>query len=248
MIELLRIYDLGEAEIIEVELNWTEHVLRMLTHPVVTSILLAVAMFGLIAEVRTPGWGLGGTLALVALGLFFGSHLIVHLAEWQELALFAVGVTLLVVELVAIPGFGIVGVLGIAAMIASVVITQLGDFQLWSFRGNRLGDRASRWLDDRVRLLLSLIVLRSLPKFAAFNRLVLHNEIKAADGYTSSSRKTDEELLGKEGVTVSYLRPSGIALLGGKRLTVIAEGEFIEAQRPIKVVEARGSRVVVRAL
>ena len=95
---------------------------------------------------------------------------------------------------------------------------------------------------------ISLIVLRSLPKFAAFNRLVLHNEIKAADGYTSSSRKTDEELLGQEGVTVSYLRPSGIALLGGQRLTVIAEGEFIEAQRPIKVVEACGSRVVVKPL
>ena len=247
LIELLRIYDLGEAEIVDVELNWTEHVLRMLTHPVVTSILLAVAMFGLIAEVRTPGWGLGGTLALVALGLFFGSHLIVHLAEWQELALFAVGVTLLVVELVAIPGFGIVGALGIGAMIASVVITQLGDFQLWSFEEivSVIGRLAGSMIGAFV---LSLIVLRSLPKFAAFNRLVLHNEIKAADGYTSSSRTTDDELLGKEGVTVSYLRPSGIALLGGKRLTVIAEGEFIEAQRPIKVVEARGSRVVVKAL
>ena len=245
--ELLRIYDLGEAEIVEVELNWAEHVLRLLTHPIVTSILLAVAMFGLIAEVRTPGWGLGGTLALVALGLFFGSHLIVHLAKWQELALFAVGATLLVVELVAIPGFGIVGVLGIGAMIASVVITQLGDFQLWSFDEivSVIGRLAGSMIGAFV---LSLIVLRSLPKFAVFNRLVLHNEIKAADGYTSSSRTTDEELLGKEGVTVSYLRPSGIALFEGRRLTVIAEGEFIEAQRPIKVVEARGSRVVVKAL
>ena len=132
-------------------------------------------------------------------------------------------------------------------MIASVVITQLGDFQLWSFEEivSVIGRLAGSMIGA---FILSLIVLRSLPKFAAFNRLILHNEIKAADGYTSSSRNTDEELLGKEGVTVSYLRPSGIALLGGKRLTVIAEGEFIEAQRPIKVVEARGSRVVVKPL
>ena len=247
LIELLRIYDLGEAEVVEVELNWAEHVLRLLTHPIVTSILLAVAMFGLIAEVRTPGWGLGGTLALVALGLFFGSHLIVHLAEWQELALFAVGATLLVVELVAIPGFGIVGLLGIGAMIASVVIAQLGDFQLWSF--DEIASVIGRLAGSMIgAFVLSLIALRSLPKFAAFNRLILHNEIRAADGYTSSSRKTDEDLLGKEGVTVSYLRPSGIALFEGQRLTVIAEGEFIEAQRPVKVVEARGSRVVVKPL
>ena len=131
--------------------------------------------------------------------------------------------------------------------IASVVITQLGDFQLWSFDEivSVIGRLAGSMIGAFV---LSLIVLRSLPKFAVFNRLVLQNEIKAADGYTSSSRTTDEELLGKEGVTVSYLRPSGIALFEGKRLTVIAEGEFIEAQRPIKVVEARGSRVVVKAL
>ena len=44
------------------------------------------------------------------------------------------------------------------------------------------------------------------------------------------------------------MRPSGIAMFEGQRLNVITDGEFIEAQRPIKIVEARGSRVVVRAL
>ena len=130
--DVLRIYDLGEAEVVSIELNWAEHVVRLLTHPVVTSILLAVAMFGLIAEVRTPGWGLGGTLALVALGIFFGSHLVVKLAEWQELALFALGLGLLLVEVIAIPGFGLVGLAGVGLMLGSLVITQLGDFQLWS--------------------------------------------------------------------------------------------------------------------
>jgi len=245
--ELLRIYDLGEAEVIEIELNWTEHVLRLLTHPIITSILLAVAMFGLIAEVRTPGWGLGGTLALVALGLFFGSHLVVHLADWQEMALFAVGLALLILELIAIPGFGVVGLAGIGAMLASVVITQLGDFQLWSI--DEIASVVARLAVSMIgAFVLSFALLRSLPKLAAFNRLVLQDENSAAAGYTSSSRDADEEMMGKEGVTVSYLRPSGIAMFEGKRLNVITDGEFIEAQRQIKIVEARGSRVVVKAL
>ena len=92
------------------------------------------------------------------------------------------------------------------------------------------------------------MVLRSLPKFAAFQRLVLAEELHASEGDPSASRDTDNELVGKEGVTMSYLRPSGIAMIDGQRLNVIADGEFIEAQRPIKIVEARGSRVVVRAL
>lgn len=247
MIEMLKIYDLGEAEIVEIELNWAEHVLRLLTHPIITSLLLAVAMFGLIAEVRTPGWGLGGTLALVALALFFGSHLVVHLAEWQELVLFAAGLALLIIELIAIPGFGVVGLAGIAAMLASIVITQLGDFQLWSIQ--EIAAVVARLAVSMIgAFVLSFVVLRSLPRFAAFNRLVLSNEIKASEGYTSSSRDADDELMGKEGVTMSFLRPSGIAMFEGQRLNVITDGEFIEAQRPIKIVEARGSRVVVRAL
>jgi membrane-bound serine protease (ClpP class) len=218
-----------------------------LTHPIITSLLLAVAMFGLIAEVRTPGWGLGGTLALVALALFFGSHLVVHLAEWQELVLFAAGLALLIIELIAIPGFGVVGLAGIAAMLASIVITQLGDFQLWSIQ--EIAAVVARLAVSMIgAFVLSFVVLRSLPRFAAFNRLVLSNEIKASEGYTSSSRDADDELMGKEGVTMSFLRPSGIAMFEGQRLNVITDGEFIEAQRPIKIVEARGSRVVVRAL
>ena len=168
--DVLRIYDLREAEVVSIELNWAEHVVRLLTHPVVTSILLAVAMFGLIAEVRTPGWGLGGTLALVALGIFFGSHLVVKLAEWQELALFALGLGLLLVEVIAIPGFGLVGLAGVGLMLGSLVITQLGDFQLWSV--DEIAAVVVRLSASMIgAFVLSLMMLRSLPKMASLTGL-----------------------------------------------------------------------------
>ena len=243
--DVLRIYDLGEAEVVSIELNWAEHVVRLLTHPVVTSILLAVAMFGLIAEVRTPGWGLGGTLALVALGIFFGSHLVVKLAEWQELALFALGLGLLLVEVIAIPGFGLVGLAGVGLMLGSLVITQLGDFQLWSV--DEIAAVVVRLSASMIgAFALSLMMLRSLPKMASFNRLVLETETRASEGYVSSSRDGDDEMVGKEGVTVSELRPAGIALIGERRTDVVTDGEFVAVGQAVRVVEARGNRVVVR--
>ncbi|MBT6907788.1 MAG: nodulation protein NfeD, partial [Gemmatimonadetes bacterium] len=245
--ELLEIYDLGDAEIVEIELNWAEHVLRMLTNPVVTSILLAVAMFGLVSEVRTPGWGIGGTLSLVALALFFGSHLIVHLADWQELGLFAVGLGLLILELVAIPGFGLVGLAGVGVMLASLVMTQLGDYQLWTI--GEIAAITGRLAASMIgAIVLSFALLRSLSKFAAFNRLVLQTETPATEGYVASSREHDTELVDSEGVSASDLRPAGIGIFAGQRLDVVTDGEFIEAQRAIVVVEARGNRVVVKAL
>ena len=241
---MLSIYDLGEAEIVPIELNWAEHVVRLLTHPAVTSILLAVAMFGLIAEVRTPGWGLGGTLALVALGIFFGSHLVVKLAEWQELALFAVGLGLLLVEVIVIPGFGIAGLAGVGLMLGSLVVTQLGDFQLWNV--DEIAAVIVRLSASKVgAFVLSLLMLRSLPRMASFNRLVLETETRASEGYVSSSREEDE-LLGKEGVTVSELRPAGIALIDGRRTDVVTDGEFVAVDQAVEVVEVSGNRVVVR--
>ena len=130
--ELLAIYDLADAEIVDVKINLAERVVRLLTHPIVTSILLSVALFGLIAEVRTPGWGLGGSMALLALALFFGSHLIVHLADWQELLLFFVGLGLIFAEIAFIPGFGLAGVAGFLCMLASVLLTRLPAFEFWS--------------------------------------------------------------------------------------------------------------------
>lgn len=242
--DVLSIYDLGEAEVVPIELNWAEHVVRLLTHPAVTSILLAVAMFGLIAEVRTPGWGLGGTLALVALGIFFGSHLVVKLAEWQELAIFAVGLGLLLVEVIVIPGFGIAGLAGVGLMLGSLVVTQLGDFQLWNV--DEIAAVIVRLSASMVgAFVLSLIMLRSLPRMASFNRLVLETETRASEGYVSSSREEDE-LLGEEGVTVSELRPAGIALIDGRRTDVVTDGEFVAVDQAVEVVEVSGNRVVVR--
>ena len=92
----------------------------------------------------------------------------------------------------------------------------------------------------------SLIALRSLPKWSAFNRLVLKAETRAKEGYVSSSREEDDEWLGREGTTLSELRPAGIAVIQGKRLDVVTDGEFVAAQQQVKIVEARGNRIVVR--
>jgi membrane-bound serine protease (ClpP class) len=243
--EVLRIYDLQDAVIVEVDINWAERVVRFLTNPIITSILMSVAIFGLIAEVRTPGWGLGGTMALLALALFFGSHLVVHLAEWDELLLFVVGLILLLVEIAFIPGFGLVGLAGILCMVASLLLTRLPSAQWWQIEdiSGIVGQMAISMI---VAIVASVAMLKALPRFAVFNRLVLGSRTPASEGYVSAPTEQDSDLIGREGVALSELRPVGVGLFDGKRIDIIAEGEFIEAQSAVKIVEARGNRTVVR--
>ena len=245
--ELLAIYDMKDAEIVEVEINWAERVVRLLTHPIVTTILVSVALFGLIAEVRTPGWGLGGSMALLALALFFGSHLIVHLADWDELLLFFIGLGLVFVEIAFIPGFGLAGVAGFLCMLASLLLTRLPSFEFWSLEqiSGVVGQFA---LSMIIGIAAALILLRSLPKVPVFRNLILAGRTSASDGYVSAPTEKDDELVGMEGVTLTELRPVGVGQFAGKRLDIIAEGEYIDEQTTVRIVQARGSRVVVRAV
>jgi membrane-bound serine protease (ClpP class) len=54
--------------------NWAENLVRFLTHPIVSSLLITIGMFGIILEIRTPGFGLPGGLGVTSLALFFWGH------------------------------------------------------------------------------------------------------------------------------------------------------------------------------
>jgi len=79
------------AKVVQPEIGWAEHLIRFLNNPIISSILLAVAFFGLLAEVQTGGWGLPGSASIVALGLYFGSKYLVGLAGFEEILLIGLG-------------------------------------------------------------------------------------------------------------------------------------------------------------
>jgi membrane-bound serine protease (ClpP class) len=54
-----------------------------------------------------------------------------------------------------------------------------------------------------------------------------------------------QELVGKSGVTITPLRPSGIAEIEGRRVDVLTAGAFIEKNKPIVVVQAKGLHILV---
>ena len=95
---------------------------------------------------------------------------------------------------------------------------------------------------------LAALFLRSLPRIGAFSRLVLHRQAPSSEGFVAASTEHDQELVGQEGVTLTYLRPVGVGLFKGQRFDVIAEGEFIEADKPIRIVAAHGNHILVRSV
>lgn len=235
---------LGGAEVRRAAPNWAENVVRFLTHPVVSSLLITIAMLGILVEIRTPGFGVPGALGVASLGLFFWGHWLVQLAGWEELLLAAGGVILLAIEVLVIPGFGAAGILGIVAILASLVLSLVGPGDTPTF----ILEAAGRVVFSLLfALLASLILLRLLPRLPFGRRLILARGLASAQGYASAP-ESDARLLGRRGRTSSPLRPAGIAEIDGQRVDVVSEGELIDAGQFIQVTRVDGNRIVVRRI
>jgi membrane-bound serine protease (ClpP class) len=230
------------AEVRRASPTWAEAVLRFLTHPVVSSLLMTIGIVGLIVELRTPGFGIPGAVGITSLVLFFWGHWLVQLVGWEELILVGVGLVLLAIELFVTPGFGVIGVLGIAALLGGLGLSLVGAGATWAVIFSALGRVAVSLL---LAIAASLALLRFLPRLPGGRRLVLETELTAAEGFASAP-ETDRAWLGQRGTAVSPLRPAGIADLEGQRVDVVSDGEFIEAGASITVVRVDGNRIVVR--
>jgi membrane-bound serine protease (ClpP class) len=240
--DALSAFGIDNAEIVYVEANWAEDVVKFLNNPVIASLLIMMGLVGLFAEVKTPGWGVPGTAGLIALALFFGSNYILELASLGEILLFVGGLILLAVEIFVIPGFGVAGILGILMIIASLFLALVGSTPFWD-----ITDISLAIVQLTGALVLSFIFIallaKYLPKTAFFNKLVLAEEETVEQGFVSYPSET--ELLGLTGVALTTLRPAGSAEFNGKRVDVVADWEYIEKGSKVKVIRVEGVKVVV---
>jgi membrane-bound serine protease (ClpP class) len=234
---------LSGAEIVTVGVNWAENLVRFLTNPLVAPLLLTLGMLGLIFEIKTGAFGLGGVLSLLSLGLFFGSHHLVGLAGWEEVILLLCGLIAIAVEVFVLPGFGVAGILGIILLVLSVVLAMLGSIPSFQDVVQSLAVLATAMI---LTAAVFVAWIRHLPNSARFRRLILAEGLEASEGYVSAAIRSD--LLGREALAVTDLRPAGTVEIDDERVDVVTEGDYIKAGTPVRFVRAEGHRHVVRAM
>lgn len=146
---------------------------------------------------------------------------------------FIVGLVLLVVEMF-IPGFGVCGCLGIVSFVAVIVM---------QFMSNSFN--AAVIITAIMLLVLTLLILLCLHSFqrGALSRspIVNHQVIEKVEEGKAQS------LMGKQGVTLTPLRPTGMVEIEGKRMNVETSGEFIPAGTTVTVVKEGAFGVQVQA-
>ena len=233
------------AEVTDFGVNWAERFVRFFSNPVVAPFLLSLGFLGIIVEVKTATFGLAGLAGALSLSLFFGSHLILGLAGWEDLLLVGAGALFVAAEVLLIPGFGLFGVLGIAGIAGGIYMSLLGSLPT-AADFSQAGSVLSATL---VILLVSgWALLRHLPKSTRLfqSGIFLGTRTDRAIGYESSERRTD--LVGAEGVAATDLRPSGVGIFDDERVDIVSQSEWIQEGTPVLVVSAEGYRRVVRPI
>jgi len=227
-------------------LAWMDQATSLMVSPLVAPVLLCLGFLGLLAEIRTPTFGMAGTAGLLALGLFFASHVLAGLAGVGDIVIVGVGLVLLGLEIFVVPGFRIVGVMGTLVVLAGIYLSLLGPHP-------STGDLGVAGLVVAAAILVTLLIawalLRSLPPDArpgAGGIFLPHRAAPAAGAEPRHGRRGEH--LGRRGAAIADLRPAGAALFGEERIDVVAESGWIPAGTPIRIVGAEGYRRVVRPL
>ena len=135
-----------------------------------------------------------------------------------------------------LPG-GIAGLLGFGAIIGSIILA-----------GNNVMVMTISVVIALLVALIGMVILVKIfgKKMHLLNRLILKDATDTESGYVSNVNRLD--LLGKSGVSLTPLRPSGTVIVDDERIDAVTEGSYLDSNTAVKVVKVEGSRIVVRKI
>ncbi len=222
----------------------------------VTWLLLVIGMVALVSELSSPGSGVGGVLSSVAFGLFFWSRYLGGTSGWFEVLLFLIGLFLIFLELVVIPGLGVAGISGGAMVLASLVMASRRVMMPESSRDltSLMGD-IGVVVAALVGLIIGVLIMAQyVGQLPILGRLALAplaqeppTEVTGLTGAAAASDPTYDGLqIGEICQTLSPLVPSGRVQCSAGVINVVSEGDYVAPQTAVEIVAIQGSRVVVR--
>ncbi len=233
----------NNRNIVQASPTWSESLVRFLTHPLVSPLLLTLGFLGMLFELKIPGWGLSGSLGLLFLALFFWGHHLVGLASWIELIIFFIGILLLILEIFVIPGFGVAGITGIILILTGIFLSLIKS-PFYSPRAQLTQAFYTLSITIIVTFVGVILGWRLLPHTSLWKRIILNSAEMKQEGFQSTT--VLENYLGKTGVSLTVLRPTGRAIIDQRTLDVITEGEFIDKNKSVKVIKVEGNKIIVK--
>jgi membrane-bound serine protease (ClpP class) len=245
--EVLKFIDLSGASVEDFEISWAEGIVRFLTEPTVSGLLMSAGVLGLILEIQSPGFGIPGIVGIACIALYFFGKFIVNLAGIEDVLLFILGLILIGVEVFIAPGTLVFALLGLGCIVAALFFAGISPNVPFHFSAPGVQEQVHSIAIGVIVGFLGLIgIYFFLRRNSTKVPLVLASSLEKGGGESPSERHEIESLVGKEGLLLSDLRPAGRAEIEGKTYQVVSESGFLERGSRVKVIDTDGVRILVR--
>jgi membrane-bound serine protease (ClpP class) len=252
--DLLEKAGIEDYVIAEFKPTTLELIIQLLVNPAVSGLLILVIIGGIYFELQTPGVGFPLLAALVAATLYFAPMYLEGLASNWPVVIFVAGLILVAVEIFAIPGFGVTGVLGAVGIITGLTFGMI-DKIVFNFGPSEDGVReiivafAIVIGSMMVAFILSLWLSRKLfSPNRLFGSLALEKIQEINEGYVSFDTDLQSSLVGKSGTAHTDLRPSGKVRIDEHIYDARSEIGYIPKGSEIKVRRHESGQLYVDLL
>jgi membrane-bound serine protease (ClpP class) len=245
--EVLKATGKSNAQVEKFELDWSEKTIAYFLNPALSGILILLILGGIYYELQAPGLGFPSVVSIVAALLYFTPYYLNGLAANWEILLFLVGISLLAVEIFVIPGFGVVGISGLALMLLSLFLVMVNnDFFDFTFVPDKTIFQAGVVSVVALTGLIFLIFwgLSHLSTSKRMAKISLQTTLDSGSGYTTAGLSS--HLIGATGVVVTELRPIGKIEIEGEMYSAISRGAFLTKGTFVQVVAIEINTVVVK--
>lgn len=223
-------------------------------------LLILIGIGAIYFEMKTPGFGIGGIVAIIAFSLFFfGNNVAGHLAGYETAALFVLGIVFIIIEIFLVPGSMVFGILGAILVLFGLFSGMIDPIALDKFLN------ADEWTGDviigftlRPLIQLSLGLIGSvgliavlmryfgeISRFARLANLDVSGGALAGGAVGPDTSRQPLPEVGDVGVASTELRPVGKALFGEVYYEVSARDGLHPVGTKLRVVERQSFQLIV---
>lgn len=246
MEEMLGQLGINDASAQHFEPTLTDDIIGFLSNAGVRAIFVMLILGGIYMEMHTPGLGFAAAVAVVAACLYFLPMFISGtLAAWIVITLI-IGIVLIALEVFVIPGFGVCGAAGIAAVIVALCAAIVP--------GDVVSDGVSLTVLARPLVIVGAGITAAVALVAwltsrhgpeAFRRhseLMLTQDVKK--GYIGVDM-SPARYVGHKARTMTDMRPAGKILLDGEVFDAVSTGSFIDAGQHVRITKYENAQLYV---
>lgn len=250
--EVIKLLDIEDPNIVSFRPTFYNSIKGFLTSPILRGFLILIILGGLYFEMQTPGIGFPIAASVVAAIVYFAPLYIDGLAANWEIIIFVIGIILIAVEVFVIPGFGVAGVSGIILAITGLTLSLLDNviFDFTNVDGSSFTKAFLTVIGGMFSgIILSIYLGQKLitKRRGVFSNIALNTSQNLKDGYVSVDTSY-QNIVGKNGVAATVLRPSGKVLVDNEMFDARSTEGFIEKNEIVQIVSFSSGQINVRKI